>query len=195
MKRLAAGLLTAVLMGALLWSGVRHAGAPGFDRPAAPSTGTSRTPSGESPAETRVLAILESARRGDVAGYLDGFAGPLRRRLEQQADDRGRAAFAADLRAAARSRKSHAVFAPEPDGPDAERVTVEAVYPDRNERQTYRVERDESGSAWLVTEVETVRSHQPPAKYGSPAAFIAPEGNPVQEAGAVIETGDNPAEP
>ena len=86
-------------------------------------------------------------------------------------------------------RKSHAVFAAEPDGPDAAIVTVEAVYPDRNERQTYRVESRASG--WLVTSVETVKSHQPRSKYGTPAMYVAPEGPPVP-GGVSVETGDGP---
>jgi hypothetical protein len=195
MKRLAAGLITVALMGWLLWSGSRR---PAGDGTASVRTGESpdpipaSAPAPASPAEARVQSLLDEARRGDVDSYLGGFAGPLRQRLEREAGERGRAAFADDLRAAARLRKSHAVFAAEPDGPDAARVTVEAVYPDRNERQTYRVERDGPTGAWLVTGVETVRSHQPKAKYGSPAAFIAPEGNPVQGAGVTVETGDEP---
>jgi hypothetical protein len=86
------------------------------------------------------------------------------------------------------------VFAAEPDGPDAARVTVEAVYPDRNERQTYRIERTDAG--WLVAGVETVRGHQPKSKYGSPAVFVAPEGVPVPAQGGVtVETGDESEPP
>ena len=36
--------------------------------------------------------------------------------------------FAADLQRAARARKGHALYAPEPDGPDAYVITVESVY-------------------------------------------------------------------
>jgi hypothetical protein len=187
MKRSIAGLLTVALMGLLLWSGVR--------RPASTATpSTSETDASQqqtNPAEARVQALLETARAGDVAAYLASFAGPLRDRLEREAADRGRDAFAADLRRAAFLRKSHAVFAVEPEGSDSARVTVETVYPDRNERQTYRLEpRDKS---WLVTEVETVRSHQPKAKFGTPASYIAPEGVPVQSGGVVVETGDEPS--
>ena len=52
------------------------------------------------------------------------------------------------------------------------------------------MERNGDG-AWLVANVETVRSHQPRSKFGTPASYIAPEGVPVQ--GAVrVETGDEP---
>ncbi len=89
--------------------------------------------------------------------------------------------FATALKRATSARKSHALFAPEPDGPDACRITVESVYPDHNERQTYRLER--SGASWLVTALETVRSRIPRMKYGSPAGFVAPEGVPVSVVG------------
>ena len=124
-----------------------------------------------------------------MPAYLDAFSGPLRKRLEREIGERGGDAFGEDLRSAARARKSHAVFAAESDGDDAARVTVETIYPDRNERQTYRVER--KNGDWLVADVETLRSHQPKAKFGAPANYLAPEGVPVQ--GAVeVETGDGP---
>jgi hypothetical protein len=187
MKRSIAGLLTIALMGLLLWSGVRRP-APN----ATPSTSdTDASQKETNPAEARVQTLLESARAGDVAAYLSSFAGPLRDRLEREAADRGRDAFAADLRRAALLRRSHAVFAAGREGSDSARVTVETVYSDRNERQTYRLEpRDRS---WLVTEVEPVRSHQPKAKFGTPASYIAPEGVPVQSGGVVVETGDEPS--
>ncbi|MCA1685132.1 MAG: hypothetical protein LC745_03945, partial [Planctomycetia bacterium] len=143
---------------------------------------------GESPAEERVRGLLRDAGAGDVTAYLSAFTGPLRQRLERDVKERGMRAFADDLRAAAKSRKSHAVFTAEPDGDEAARVTVENVYPDRNERQTYRVERKDGG--WLVADVETVRSHQPTSKFGAPAHYVAPEGVPVQGALRVDDGAD-----
>ena len=172
MKRLLAGLLTVALMALLLWSGMRDPG-PGEGSP---------VPSAEAPdpsggPEARVRALLADASAGDVPAYLAAFAPTFRARLEREADEKGRSVFAQSLRDAAGARKSHAVFAPETDGPDASTVVVEAVYPDRNERQTYRLERLEG--AWLVAGVETVRAHRPPAKFGAPAGYREPEGVPV----------------
>ena len=126
----------------------------------------------------RLGSLLESAWNGDVAGYLDCFSGPLRERLEREVNERGRDVFAADLKRAARSRKSHAIFAVEPEGAAAARITVETVYPDRNERQTYHLAQETGG--WLVNDVETVRSQVPKARYGMPASYQEPEGVPVQ---------------
>jgi hypothetical protein len=177
MKRMLASGLTVLLMGLLLWSGTRRAPAP-------VSVGGEAN-DGSSTAEARVQGLLQSASQGDVAGYLDAFAGPLRARLEREVNERGRAAFGQDLRSASQSRKGHAVFAGEPDGPGSARVIVETVYVDRNERQTYRLE--QNGVDWFVAEVETVKSGQPIAKFGAPASYIAPEGVPVQ-GGTAVET-------
>ena len=89
--------------------------------------------------------------------------------------------FAAALQQAARSRKSRAVFAPVRDGDDVVSVVVETVYRDHNERQTYRLGWKPRG--WLVTEVTTLRGHQPPSRFGATASFQEPEGVPVQTAG------------
>jgi hypothetical protein len=156
----------------LLWSGLK--------RPAGRSEPETNRPAGNAPdpAEVRLSTLLESAWRGDVAGYLNCFSGPLRERLEREVNERGRDVFAADLKQAARSRKSHAVFAVESEGEAAARITVETVYPDRNERQTYHLAQDAGN--WLVNDVETVRSQVPKAKYGTPASYQEPEGVPVQ---------------
>jgi hypothetical protein len=145
-----------------------------------------------SPAEEVVWRLLRSGEEGGVEAYLAAFAGPLKTRLEREVEGRGREAFAGDLKRAAAARKSHAIFAAEPEGGGAAEVAVETVYPDRNERQTYRVERTEDG--WRIVEVATVRSHQPTARFGTPASYIAPEGVPVQEpprVGVTVETGDD----
>lgn len=186
MKRLIAGVVTIGLMGLLLWSGMRRPTPGATDGSVEGTLGRSES----HPAEARIQTLLESARQGDLSGYLDSFAGPLRQRLEREAAERGRDAFAADLRRAAAERKSHAVFAVEPDGEAAARVVVESIYADRNEKQTFRLEARDGG--WLVSEVDSVKGRQPRAKYGAPASFVAPEGVPVQSEGVVVETGDEP---
>ena len=169
MKRMLASGLTAPSMGLLIWSGTRRAPAP---VPwAAMRMTVPRRPSA-------VQGLLESA-----SGRRRGLPRRLRRsapaRLEREVNERGPDAFAADLRTAARSRKSHAVFAVEPDGPGSARVTVETVYPDRNERQTYRLE--QNGVDWLVTEVETVQSRQPMRSSARRPRTSRPKGCPSRE--------------
>ncbi len=176
MKRLLAGLLTVALMGLLIRAGLRDSGAGG-DPGNAPISSSEESGSSSNP-DDRVRSLLADASAGDVPAYLAAFAPSLRARLEREADEKGRSAFAESLRSAAKARKSHAVFAPEADGPDSSKVVVEAVYPDRNERQTYRLERIEGN--WFVADVETVRGHRPQAKFGTPASYREPEGVPVQ---------------
>ena len=180
MRRLAAGIVTVALMGVLVWSGWR--------RSTEPRESDATRPEILDPITGRINVLLESAWRGDVPAYLASFGAPIRQRLEREVGERGRAAFAADLRRAARSRKSHALFASEKDGDDSARVTVESVYPDRNERQTFRLDRGPEG--WLVTGVETIRGQIPKAKYGTPATSQGPEGVPDPAGGLAVETGE-----
>jgi hypothetical protein len=180
MRRAVAGLLTAIIMGSILWSGIGRlpssslpASDPGIREPALPRV---RAFDG---AECRIEALLTSARQGDIAAYLSAFGGPLRARLEREAREQGQGAFARALRKAGLARKSQAIFAPEPDsaGPGAARVAVELTFADRLERQTFHLERGNSG--WLITDVETARERIPTNPLGSPAKFEEPEGIPV----------------
>jgi hypothetical protein len=185
MKRAVAGVVTIALMALLLWSGTRRQGAPAPVEEL-PRLETQTAATGA--AEARIHGLLASAARGDVSAYLDAFTGPLRDRLAREVEERGRDVFAADLATASRARKSHAVFAAEPLGPDAASVAVEAVYLDRNERQTYHVEK--SGAVWLVSGVESLKSRPPSSRFGAPAVYVAPEGVPVP-GGVSVETGDD----
>ena len=170
MKRSMSGLLTVALMSVLAWAGLRP-------RPTTPTNETT-SDAFPSPAEARVHALLQSAWEGDIPAYLAAFARPMRERLEREIVDRGSGPFADDLRRAARSRKSHAVFAAEPEGPDTATVPVETVYPDRTERQSYRLKQTLEG--WVVTDLTTIRGHEPAARFGSTASFNEPEGIPVE---------------
>jgi hypothetical protein len=182
MKRVSAGLLTAAILGVVAGVGLRHPVARENDR----RDGKISIES----AEERIRTLLQSARDGNIQAYLGAFDGPLRQRLEREIAERGRDAFAADLGQAARSRKSHAIFAAESEPEDVARVAVETVYSDRIERQTFCLCRKREG--WLVTELSTVRGHEPKSKFGSPASFHEPEGVPVQPASATDEAGQPP---
>jgi hypothetical protein len=168
--RIIAGLLTVAVLALVLGIGPRRPTA-GPGRFLGRAIDSSETP------EDRLRKLLDDARAGDVDAYLDAYAGPLRSRIEREADERGRTAFAAELRRAAASRKGHALFAPEPDGPEAVRIAIESIYPDRNERQVYRLERGPDG--WRIAGVESARASTPAARFGAPATYNEPEGVPV----------------
>lgn len=165
-RRILAGFLTLAVLGAIVAVGARR---PGVGSAAIDPAGTP---------EDCIRQLLEDARAGDVNAYLNAYAEPLRSRLARQADEAGRAAFAESLRTAAAARKGHALYAPEPDGPDAVRIAVESVYPDRNERQVYRLESGPDG--WRIAAVEWLRGREPASRFGSPAAYREPEAVPVQ---------------
>ena len=193
MKPTVAGILTALILATMLVLGSR-----GIVQKVSPDPQALETQGdvGGNPAEHAVQGLLKSSEAGDVAAYLAAFVDPLKSRLEREVEGRGRITFADDLKRAAAARKSHAVFAAVPDGDATARVAVETIYPDRNERQVYRVEKTASG--WRIGDVTTVRSHQPAAKFGTPASYIAPEGVPVQVprgGGLTVETGDDPDPP
>ena len=181
MKRIVAGVLTALILGLLIWSGIRTGPRKPIDPGAVGEVIGSPEPA--TGAEARLRDLMASARAGDVAAYLACFAEPLRSRLDREVGERGREAFATDLRETAAARKSHALFAPEPEGADSVRITVESVFPDRNERQAYQLVR-EGADRWLVADVETVRGRSPSSRFGTLATFQGPEGVPVQGDGS-----------
>jgi hypothetical protein len=184
MRRAIAGLLTTIVMGSMLWIGLGRS--PSSSQPATSSSTDSKFEYSRfqdrirlEGATDRLEGLLASARAGDTVSYLSAFGGSLRARLEREADELGRDAFAARLRRAGTSRKSHAIFAPEPEGDrlDAARITVESTFADRLERQTFYLMRTDPG--WLVIAVETAREQVPKNPLGSPATFAEPEGIPV----------------
>jgi hypothetical protein len=185
MKRALAGILTVVIVSVMIATALRPK-TPSYPvgRMRAEQAGHIAAPASDAQfqdASRRVEGLLDCARRGDVSAYLEAFAGPLRGRLEQEAKERGLAAFAGQLQRAGGARKSHAIFAPrsEGTGSSAVTVTVESVYADRIERQTFRLTRD--SGAWLVTEVERARDVRTGKPLGTIATFEEPEGVPVGE--------------
>jgi hypothetical protein len=189
MKRVLAGLATTVIMGTTMWIGIgrsqlsRVRGTraeadlrfpdPGFQDP------RFQDRLGLQGATNHIEGLLERARNGDGAAYLNAFGGALRARLEREAAEYGRDAFSRRLRTAGSARKSHAIFAPEAEGDQQEavRITVESTFADRLERQTFHLTRSDRG--WLVTDVETARERVTQIPLGSPARFAEPEGVPV----------------
>ena len=184
MKRVAAALITAIVMTLMTWIALSQSRSPRNATKVAEADSRSQDSTLLASAKFEgatscIEGLLASARAGDVASYLTAFGGPLRDRLAREADEIGRDVFAVRLRRASQARKSHAVFTPEPDGGsgDGARITVESTFADRIERQTFRLERARSG--WLVTETETAREHVPKTPLGSLAKYQEPEGPPV----------------
>jgi hypothetical protein len=195
MRRLLAALCALIVMCGMLWMGLRRSDLQALGRPQTDRDDRRHGPDLSGTSDT-IESLLDVARRGDVAAYLALFEVPLRSRLERLADERGRDAFAADLRSAARARKSHAIFDPEPDGNDSDsaRIIVESTFADRIERQSYRLVRVRSG--WIITDVESALSRVPNKTLGSIATFQEPEGVPVatDQTTATVAPGADPEE-
>ncbi len=184
MNRFIAGLITIIVMSLMAGTALYRSRTP-ID-PGTSLTTDSRfqdSPFGNQDQLTGATACVEgllaSARAGDLGSYLNAFGGPLKERLEREANEIGRDAFALRLRRAGEARKGHAIFMPQPDGDGSQtvRVTVESTFPDRIERQVFCLEQKRSG--WLITEIETAREHVPTIPLGSLATYEEPEGAPV----------------
>jgi hypothetical protein len=118
--------------------------------------------------EQCVQRLFEAAERGDVEAYLDCFAGPERERLQDQLQDQDRQEFAASLRLAIQQLKGWSVFSPsdaEPPPRDVQ-LTVERVYSNRTERQSYQLIRQDD--RWRIHSVATMQAFQPDTAYGTP---------------------------
>jgi len=193
-RRILAALLTCLIMGSLAWMARGRPSGSGQGGWGGLTETVNENESDEDvglTAEGRVRSLLRAAAEGDVETYLAGFDDTYRQRLQQQMTERGREAFAAELQDAAKARTSHAIFSAEGLGESTTTtVVLESAYPDRNERQTFHLER--SGGTWTVTNVETARAHKPQVPFGDQAQFQEPEGPPVSIASPALP---NQAEP
>jgi hypothetical protein len=162
LKRWIAGLVTATLIVIVLVIARRRG-----PLPANPSAGA--TP------EACIERMFEAARQGDVETYLNCFTGSERDRLDRELGDQPRTAFARSLVEAVESLKGRAVFEGKTDGdPESNRaLTVDRVYLNRTERQTYQLVR-ESG-AWRIHTVQTATPFQPDKPYGTPVYEPPPD--------------------
>jgi hypothetical protein len=98
--------------------------------------------------EDTIYRMLDAARAGDTAVYVDTFSGPLQQQIQQVVRESGKAQFAAYLTGQSLSFQSVALsVADQPSDVEA-RLRVEYVYTNRNEVQTYHVRK--LGSRWKV---------------------------------------------
>jgi hypothetical protein len=98
--------------------------------------------------EDTVYGMLDAARAGDTAVYVDTFAGPLQQQIQQVIRESGKKQFAAYLTAQSSSFQSVALSVAD-QARDAEaRLRVEYVYTNRNEVQTFHLKK--SGGRWKI---------------------------------------------
>ena len=98
--------------------------------------------------EDTVYGMLDAARAGDTAVYVDAFSGPLQQQIQQVIQESGKTQFATYLTAQSSSFQSVALsVADQPSDVEA-RLRVEYVYANRNEVQTLHLKK--SGGRWKI---------------------------------------------
>jgi hypothetical protein len=104
-------------------------------------------PRAASPQDT-VYGMLDAARAGDTAVYVDTFSGPLQQQIQQVIRESGKKQFATYLTAQSSSFQSVALsVADQPSDVEA-RLRVEYVYANRNEVQTFHLSMN--GGRWRI---------------------------------------------
>jgi hypothetical protein len=157
LKRTLAAIITILVLGLALWFG--------RGRPAAsPSPATS----GAATPEACIERMFDAAKQGDVAAYLNCFTGPERQRLQRDLAGQPQEAFRQSLVDAVATLKGRAVFASSPVGDPSQPViyTVDRVYDNRTERQTYELV-CEAGT-WRIRDMQAANAFQPDKAYGTP---------------------------
>lgn len=98
--------------------------------------------------EDAVYGMLDAARAGDTAVYVDTFAGSLQQQIQQLIRESGRKQFASYLTGQSSSFQSVALsVADQPSDVEA-RLRVEYVYANRNEVQMFHLKK--SGGRWKI---------------------------------------------
>jgi hypothetical protein len=98
--------------------------------------------------EDTVYGMLDAARAGDTAVYVDTFSGPLQQQIQQVIRESGKTQFASYLTAQSSSFQSVALsVADQPSDLEAQ-LRVEYVYANRNEVQTFHLKK--SGGRWKI---------------------------------------------
>jgi hypothetical protein len=93
--------------------------------------------------EDTVYGMLDAARAGDTAVYVDTFSGPLQQQIQQVIRENGKKQFATYLTAQSSSFQSVALsVADQPSDVEA-RLRIEYVYANRNEVQTLHLKKSE----------------------------------------------------
>jgi hypothetical protein len=100
----------------------------------------SRT-SGQSP-EDAVYGMLDAARAGDTAVYVDTFSGPLQQQIQQVIRESGKGQFASYLTGQSSSYQSVALSVTDQPSDSEARLKVEYVYRNRNEVQTFHLKKE-----------------------------------------------------
>jgi hypothetical protein len=109
---------------------------------------SSHSQSGTANPEDTVYGMLDAARAGDTAVYVDTFAGSLQQQIQQLIRESGRKQFASYLTGQSSSFQSVALSVAEQPSDVEARLRVEYVYANRNEVQIFHLKK--SGGRWKI---------------------------------------------
>ena len=98
--------------------------------------------------EDTVYGMLDAARAGDTAVYVDTFSGPLQQQIQQVIRESGKTQFATYLTAQSSSFQSVALSVADQASDVEARLRVEYIYANRNEVQTFHLKK--SGGHWKI---------------------------------------------
>jgi hypothetical protein len=104
-------------------------------------------PSTPTPEDT-VYAMLDAARAGNTAVYVDTFSGPLQQQIQQVIRENGKAQFTTYLNSQSSGFQSVALSITDQPSDQEAKLRVEYVYANRNEVQTFHLKK--SAGAWKI---------------------------------------------
>jgi hypothetical protein len=98
--------------------------------------------------EDAVYGMLDAARTGNTAVYVNTFSGPLQQQIQQAIRESGKTQFSTYLTGQSASFQSVALSVTDQPSDAEARLRVEYVYTNRNEVQTYHLRK--LGFHWKV---------------------------------------------
>lgn len=119
-----------------------------------------------------VFAVFDSARAGDVKGYLSEFSGEMRERLAEQAERDGEERFAEYLQQSTREIAGIYIQKEVQFGEAEVRLDVDFIFPTRTERQRYRLVKE--GKAWKISDIQDAEYREPVEEYGAHISGLIP---------------------
>ncbi len=159
--KLAAFAILAVAVGviALARGGWRL---PGLDLGIGPSASGNTDPT----PQDVIYAMLESARQGDVAAYMNAFTGQMETSLRQTLSETTEQGFSRYLRESNASIKGVALTDPQVLTDNEVKVRVEYVFQDRNEAQYMYLEKVRGN--WRIARLDAAERIPTLVPYGTP---------------------------
>ena len=123
----------------------------------------------ESPApqpQDAIYQALDAIREGNLAKYIDAHTGTMEASVRRTASEVGEARVLRALQERNAPLKGIAILEPERLSDREVKARVEYVFADRNEMQTYYLER--SGEAWKIARVDGAQRIETLIPYGTP---------------------------